>query len=101
MLCGLHAGHARDITNLCLSQQATNYMGFLELKNKCFFKRGCFGCSEISWCSDWHEVVILFPLHLMPVLTLCRTPLFALCCKKQQQQKTPCAHQYTSSLVIA
>ena len=42
------------------------YMRFLELK-KCFFKRGCFGCGEIFWCSDWHEIVILFPLHLMPV----------------------------------
>ena len=22
---------------------------------------------EFFWCSDWHEIVILFPLHLMPV----------------------------------
>ena len=51
---------------LCLSQQATSYMGILEL-NKCFFMRGCFGCGEIFWCSDWHDIVILFPLHLMPV----------------------------------
>ena len=46
--------------------------GIIELK-KCFFKRGCFGCGESFWCSDWHEIVILFPLHLMPVLTICRT----------------------------
>ena len=45
---------------------ASRHMGFLELK-KCFFKRGCFGCGETFWCSDWHEIVILFPLHLMPV----------------------------------
>ena len=32
-----------------------------------FFKRRCFGCGEIFWCSDRHEIVILFPLHLMPV----------------------------------
>ena len=53
--------------HLCLLQQANRYMGFLELK-KCFFKRGCFGCGEVFWCcSDWHEIVILFPPHLMPV----------------------------------
>ena len=52
--------------HLCLSRQATSYMGFLELK-KCFFKRGCFGCGDFFWCSDWHEIVMLFPLHLMPV----------------------------------
>ena len=46
-----------EITILCLSQQATSYVGFLELK-KCFFKRGCFGFGEIFWCSDWHEIVI-------------------------------------------
>ena len=52
--------------HLCLSQHATGYMGFLELK-KCLFKRGWFGCGEFFWCSDWHEIVILVPLHLMPV----------------------------------
>ena len=29
-----------------------------------------------------------------------KPPLFALCCKKQPQQKTPRAQQYTSSRVI-
>ena len=42
--------------HLCLSQQATGCMGFLELK-KCFFRRGRFGCGEIVWCSEWHEIV--------------------------------------------
>ena len=49
-----------------IAAKATRYMGFLELK-KCFSKRGCFGCGEFFWCSNWHEIVILFPLHLMPV----------------------------------
>ena len=44
----------------------TKNMGFLELK-KCFFKRGCFGCGDFFWCSDRHEIVFLFPLHLTPV----------------------------------
>ena len=26
-----------------------------------------FGCGDFFWCFDWHEIVILFPLHLMPV----------------------------------
>ena len=39
-------------------------IGFLELKQR-FFKRGCFGCCGIFWCSDWHKIVISFPLHWM------------------------------------
>ena len=35
--------------------------------NKMLFQAGYFGCGAIFWCSDWHEIVILFPLHLMPV----------------------------------
>ena len=31
------------------------------------FQAGVFGCGEFFWCSDWHEIIILFPLHLMPV----------------------------------
>ena len=31
------------------------------------FQAGVFGGGEFFWCSDWHEIVILFPLHLMPV----------------------------------
>ena len=52
--------------NFVFTAAATRYVGFLELK-KSFFKQGCFGCGEIFWCSDWHEIVILFSLHLMPV----------------------------------
>ena len=76
--------------------------GILELK-KCFFKRGCFGCGEIFWCSDWHEIVILFPIiwcRFVRYAAHRKSSLFALCCKKQQQQMTPRAQQYTSSLVI-
>ena len=50
---------------------------FLGLK-KCFFKRGCFGCSGIFWCSDWHKILILLPLHWMSVWKVCRTPHAAL-----------------------
>ena len=63
---GCVLGICQRYRHLCLSQQATRYMGFLELK-KSFFKLGCFGCSEFFWGFDWHEIVILFPLHLMPV----------------------------------
>ena len=31
------------------------------------FQAGVFGRGDFFWCSDWHEIVILFPLHLMPV----------------------------------
>ena len=55
-----------DVSPFVFIAAATRYMGFLELK-KCFFKRLCFGCGGIFWFSDWHEIVILFPLHLMPV----------------------------------
>ena len=40
----------------------------------------CFGWGEVFWCSDWHEIVFLFPLHLRPVETLCRTPQAAALC---------------------
>ena len=68
MLGGLHTEHARDITichHLRLSQQATSYMGFLEL-NKCF-QAVMFWVRRNFWCSDMHEIGILFPLQLMPV----------------------------------
>ena len=55
-----------DVSPFAFIAAVTRYTGFLELK-KCFFKRACFGCGEIFWCSDWHEIVILVPLHLMPV----------------------------------
>ena len=66
----------------------------------------CFGCGGIVSCSDWHKIVLAFPLHCMKFGKLCRTPytvalcLSAVCCKKQQQQKTPCAQQCTSSFLI-
>ena len=31
------------------------------------FQAGAFGVRRSLPCSDWHEIVILFPLHLMPV----------------------------------
>ena len=54
-----------EISPFVFIAAASRYMGFLELK-KCFFKRGCFGCGGIFWCSDWHKIV-LFPLKWMPV----------------------------------
>ena len=45
---------------------ASRDMGFLELK-KIFFKRGCFGCGAIFWCSDWHKIAIFFPLKWISV----------------------------------
>ena len=70
-----------------------------------FFQAGVFRVRRnfLVFCSDWHEIVVLFPLHLMPVFERCaahrKPPLFVLCCKKQQQQQTPRAQQYTSSFV--
>ena len=55
-----------DVSPFVSIAAATRYMGFIKLQ-KCFFKRACFGCGGIFWCSDWHEIVILFPIHLMPV----------------------------------
>ena len=40
----------------------------ISIAKEMLFQTGVFGYSEIFWCcSDWHEIVILFPLHLMPV----------------------------------
>ena len=36
-----------DISPSMFIAAACRYMGFLEL-NKCFFKRGCFGCGGLS-----------------------------------------------------
>ena len=63
----------------------------------------CFRCGGILSCSDWDKIVILFPLHCMNFESYAahRTPpLSAVCCKKQQQQKTPRVQQCTSSLPI-
>ena len=51
-----------ETSPLVFTVATRRYMGFLELK-KCFAKRGCFGYGGTFWCSDWHEIVILFPLH--------------------------------------
>ena len=69
----------------------------------------CVGCAGIISCSDWHIIVILFPLHIACIFesyAAHRTPpISVVCCQKQQQQqqKTPRAQQYsqcTSSLLI-
>ena len=44
MICGLHAGHARDNT-ICVITAATRYMRFLELKNA-FSGGGGLGAAE-------------------------------------------------------
>ena len=65
------------------------------------FEVGVFWMRRDLFVSDWHEIVILFPLQCMQFCILCRTPhITALCCKQQQQQKTPRAQQCTSSLLI-
>ena len=46
LLCGLDTGHAREAPFVFIVA-ASRYMGFLEL-DRCFFKRGCFGCGGIS-----------------------------------------------------
>ena len=64
----------------------------------------CVGCGGITSCSDWHKIVLLFPLHIARNFESYAAhhtpPISAVCCQKQQQQKTPRAQQYTSSLVI-
>ena len=77
-------------------------MGFLELK-KYFFKRGCFGCGEFSGVLIGTKSLFCFRsirCRFERYAAQRKPPLFDLCCKKQQQQKTPRAQQYTSSLVI-
>ena len=64
----------------------------------------CFGCGGILSCSDSHKTVLLFPLHIacnFESYAAHRTPpLFAVCCQKQQHQKTPRAQQYSARLLI-
>ena len=65
MLCGLRTGHARDITLVFIA--ARNQVHGISRTKEIIFQAGVFECGEVFWCSDWHEIVILFPLHLMPV----------------------------------
>ena len=65
----------------------------------------CFGCGGILLCSDWQELVLLFPLHIacnFQSYAAHRTPpISAVCCqKKHQQQKTPRAQQYSARRVL-
>ena len=45
-----------DVSPFVFIVTAGKNIGFLELK-KCFFKRRCFECGGICWCSDWHKIV--------------------------------------------
>ena len=65
----------------------------------------CFGSGGILSCSDWHKIVLLFPLHIARNFenhAAHRTPpLFAVCSQKQHQKDTSrAAVQCTSSLLI-
>ena len=64
----------------------------------------CFGCGGILSCSDWHIIVLSFPRHIacnFESYAAHRTPLlFAVCCQKQQHQKTPRAQQYSARRVF-
>ena len=91
-----------DVSPSVWIQQAGTYREF-PFKKNCFVMWVCFRCGGILSCSDWHKIVILFPLHCMNFESYAahRTPpLSAVCCKKQQQQKTPRVQQCTSSLLI-
>ena len=66
--------------------------------------RVCFGLGGMLSCSDWHKIILLFPLRIACNFGSCaahRTPPPSVVCnKKQQQQKTPRAQQCTSSPLI-
>ena len=46
---------------------ASHKVHWIARTKEMFFQAGVIRCGDFFWCSDWHEVVILFPLHLMPV----------------------------------
>ena len=60
----------------------------------------CFGCGGILLCSDWQELVLLFPLHIacnFQSYAAHRTPPISAVCLLQQ--KTPRAQQYSARRV--
>ena len=65
MLYGLHTGHARDVT-ICVCRSSYKGHGISRTKEM-LFQAGVFRVRRNFLVSDWHEIVILFPLHLMPV----------------------------------
>ena len=66
-----------------------------------------FGCGGIISCSDWHKIVLLFPLHIAcNFWRYCRTQhASALCCLLPEaaasQDTSHAAVQCTSSLLIS
>ena len=81
---------------------ASKYMGFLELRNA-FSSGGVLGAAEFSGVLIGTKSLFCFRsggCQFESYATHRTPPLSDLCCKKQQQ-KTPRAQQYTSSLVIS
>ena len=66
MLCGLHAGHVQRIS---IGVYRSSYRVHRSSRTKeMLFQAGVFlGATEFSGVPDWHEIVLLLPLHLMPV----------------------------------
>ena len=56
-----------DVSPFVWVQLAGPYRGFPEEKN-CFLMWVCVGCGGIISCSDWHKIVLFFPLHAMHVI---------------------------------
>ena len=91
-----------DVSPFVFIVTAGKNIGFLELK-KCFFKRRCFECGGICWCSDWHKIVFFVSapldvsLNVMPHTASRRSLLPA---ARSSSRRRPRAQEYTSSLVI-
>ena len=102
MLCGLHTGHARDITICVYITAASKYMGFLELK-KFFFKRGVLGAAKfrvflvrryvsLRFFNEQEEVRVS-PARRSQLAT-------AAVCKEQHQMKiASCSQSYLTQLI--
>ena len=102
MFSGLHNRHVRRIT-FRVDPARRSTQG-ISINKRLFLIRVCFGCGGILSCSDWHKIVLLFPLHIacnFESYAAHRTPpISAVCCQKQQQQKTPRAQQYSARRVL-
>ena len=95
-----------DVSPFVWVKLARPYREFPQIK--CFLMWVCVGCGGIISCSDWHKMVLSFPLHIacnFENYAAHRTPHTAsLCCLLPEaaaaEDTSRAAVQYTSSLLI-
>ena len=101
MLCGLHNRHVQ-CTTLRVDPARRSIASFHKYKNafRCGFVLDAAGFFRILIGTKSFLCFRSISCNFESYAAHCTPPLFAVCCKKQQQQKTPRAQQCLLSLLM-